>query len=363
MLRLCLLLLLASLSNPFSTAAQSTRLHTYTVGLNVFKAAILAHSPAVAPLAHSLPQGFEVYINRNSYGHDAWDALYRSPDVGVAFQYTDYLNPVLGQSMSAITYLTLPVRRFRRSMLMAGLGTGLAYHTRPYRTSPERGNILLGTSITYSMQLQIDYIYQVSERWRLSLSTKMTHYSNGGISKPNKGVNMPMLSLGVARVMGEQVPEYATSSPVFEEKLKSFYYYLGVSSGAKVLKEGSGQYIFYNAHSYVTWRRNPVSGITVGLDAFFDNALKHHIRHALNDKDTDYRRVGAIVGHQLFYRKISLITQLGVYVYRPYKAIYQPIYQRYGLRYNLTSHLAANFTLKTHGGQAETIEWGLGVVF
>ena len=363
MSRLYWLLLVSSLANPFFAAAQSTQLHTYTVGLNVFKAAILAHSPAVASLAHSLPQGFEVYINRNSYGYDAWDALYRCPDVGLAFQYTDYLNPVLGQSMSAITYLTLPVKRFGRSRLMAGLGTGLAYHTRPYRASHERANVLLGTPITYSMQLQVDYIHQLSDRWQLSLSTKLTHYSNGGISKPNKGVNMPMLSLGVARVMGRQLPEYAASSPVFEEKLRTFYYYLGVSSGAKVLNEGGGQYIFYNAHSYVTWRRNPVSGITVGLDAFFDNSLKQHIRYALNDKETDYRRVGAILGHQLFYRKISLITQLGVYVYRPYKAIYQPIYQRYGLRYDLTRHTAVNFTLKTHGGQAETIEWGLGVVF
>ena len=91
--------------------------------------------------------------------------------------------------------------------------------------------------------------------------------------------------------------------------------------------------------------------------------LGNHIRQRFAGDRPDYRRLGLAVGHELFYHRVSVLAQVGVYLYRPYQELYKPVYQRLGLRYALTKHLLSNFTLKVHGGRAELMEFGLGVKF
>ena len=343
---------------------QTTKTHTYTVGANVYQAVVLTPSEAVVQFAGTRPVGFELFINKNTYGYSYWEHRYHCPDIGFSLTYTDYLNPVLGESIGGTMYMNVPIVRFHRAKLTVGLGTGLGFHTRPYHPPVETGNVLLGTPITLTMRSQLNYTRPLSARWQATLSAKLVHYSNAAYSRPNRGVNMPMINLGVSRRLGSERPTYADASQVADpDPYRRISYYLGVSTGRKASETGSGRHGFANIHVYATVRFSAISGLSAGLDAFLDNATREHIRQRFTDDRPDYRRVGLAVGHELFYDRISVLTQVGVYLYRPYQELYQPIYQRIGLRYALTKHLLGNFTLKVHGGRAELVEFGLGVSF
>ena len=60
------------------------------------------------------------------------------------------------------------------------------------------------------------------------------------------------------------------------------------------------------------------------------------------------------------FELISIETQLGYYVYKPFD--YEiDIYQRIGAKYYLYKNIFTGIGLKTHGGRAEAIEATLGV--
>jgi hypothetical protein len=76
--------------------------------------------------------------------------------------------------------------------------------------------------------------------------------------------------------------------------------------------------------------------------------------------DTDYKRVGLFIGHELFINKLSIETQLGYYVYKPFN--YETdIYQRVGVKYYIYKNIFSGVGLKTHGGRAEAIEATIGI--
>ena len=344
--------------------SQTTPKHTYTVGANVNRGVVLIASEAVAQFAGTYPVGLELFIHKNTYGYSYWEQRYRRPDIGFSLLYTDYLNPVLGKSIGGTVYLNLPIARFPASKLTVGFGTGLGVHTNPYRPSAEEGNVLLGTPITLTMRTQFNYTRSLSDRWQATLSAKLVHYSNAAYSRPNRGVNMPMMNLGVSRRLGAEKPAYASPSEVGEpEPYQRLSYYLGASTGLKTLEEGQSPQGFVTLHAYATWRFSPISGLTGGLEAFVDEATRAYIRQRIARDRPDHRRVGFAIGHELFYHRISMLVQMGIYLYRPYQDLYLPFYERIGLRYAFTPHLLGNFTLKVHGGRAEMVELGLGVRF
>ena len=78
------------------------------------------------------------------------------------------------------------------------------------------------------------------------------------------------------------------------------------------------------------------------------------------DATTDYKRIGLVLGHELFINKLSIETQLGYYVYKPFN--YETnLYQRLGAKYYIYKNIFAGVSLKAHGGRAEAIEASLGV--
>jgi hypothetical protein len=76
--------------------------------------------------------------------------------------------------------------------------------------------------------------------------------------------------------------------------------------------------------------------------------------------DEDWKRIGVFVGHELFINKMSLVTQLGYYVYYPYD-FEGRIYNRIGMKRYFGDKFFGAITLKSHGAKAEAVEFGIGV--
>jgi hypothetical protein len=78
------------------------------------------------------------------------------------------------------------------------------------------------------------------------------------------------------------------------------------------------------------------------------------------DPDTDFKRAGMFLGYELYISKLSVLAQLGYYVYYPFDFEGQ-VYNRIGLKYYFGKKLFGAVTLKSHGAKAEAVEFGLGI--
>jgi hypothetical protein len=336
--------------------------YTYTIGGNLFHGFIIKHSENIGHLAQSHPSGVEIFINQNSYGPKLWQQRYNFPDIGFSLSYFDPKNEILGKQIAAITYMDFNFRRRKSSDVIFKIGTGLVYTTNPYHSIKNNRNNALSSPISYVMQGRLGYNFKITDHLKFTSAISLTHFSNGGFKKPNSGINIVSYNLGFSHLIDKTRPTYTylSGKPVYDKNLK---YNVTISSGLKGLHNVQGKYFpFLNVSLYADRRLNDRSAINAGMDGFYNLAVKYEVKNSSQDLNDglDFKRAGLVVGHELFMGKLSLLTQFGAYVYRPYKSDV-PVYQRYGLKYYFKDNYFASLLLKSHGGRADIIEWGIGV--
>ena len=167
--------------------------------------------------------------------------------------------------------------------------------------------------------------------------------------------------------LDDEDAEYIESitSKKFTERIKyNLVFRSGVNESDVV---GSGQFPFYIVSAYADKRLSHKSAVQIGVDAFFSKFLDELIYYqsvAFPEEnvsgDEDYKRVGLFAGHELFINKMSVVTQLGYYVYYPFD-FEGRTYIRVGLKRYFGDKWFGALTLKSHGAKAEAVEFGVGI--
>ena len=123
----------------------------------------------------------------------------------------------------------------------------------------------------------------------------------------------------------------------------------------------------YHIGFYIAKWVNRKSDLQAGTELCLTASFKEFIKYRsiaypenLVDYNTDYKRVGVFLGHELFINRISIETQLGYYVYQPFKYD-SSFYDRVGMKYYVSPKIFSGISLVTHGFLAEALEFIVGV--
>lgn len=335
------------------------------IDVNYFRGNIALHNNSILHLIQGHPDGIIVSWNKKTFGNEEWEQLYNYPDYGVSFSYQKYDNKVLGENYGLYAHYNF---YFLKRNLMLRIGQGLAYNTNPYDKHTNYKNTAFGSTILSSTYLMLNYKRErIFDKFGLQAGLALIHYSNANVKAPNNSVNSITFNLGVTYNFDDEDTAFAALKPKekFTEPIRfNFAFRSGVNESDIV---GSGQFPFYIVSAYADKRLSKKSAIQLGADAFFSRFLKELIYYRSIaypdeniDPNTDYKRVGVFVGHELFINKMSLITQFGYYVYYPFD-FEGRTYQRIGLKRYFGDQLFAALTLKTHAAKAEAIELGIGI--
>ncbi len=324
---------------------------------------IIAHSPFMRHLAVSHPTGCELNLQKQTTGKQPWHQLYKFPKVGYSFIYFDFQNPVLGKSYAASTYLNKTLLQTKKGELNYRLGLGIAYLTNVYNQESNYKNSVASSALNATMHTRFEYDYRFTPKVSLLLALGLNHYSNGATKKPNMGINVPTASIGLNY---RTLADFSTTSselPAFSPEL---FYTVSATGGLRQInvldtKKYLVQSLTISAHKPLNRKSNAV----IGLEGFFDRSLKvqQQTDTTLTGKPfPDTKKAGVYLGHDLLFGNLTFEMQLGLYVYRPYKAgtFY---YERLGLKYHLTPRVFGEIDLKLHGFAADVLEWRLGYKF
>jgi hypothetical protein len=323
---------------------------------------ILAHTHSVEQLAASHPTGFELNAQRQTTGSAAWHGWYKYPKLGLALVYYDYHNIALGQSYAATVYISKPLYRTQRQDLSFRLGTGLAWFTNPFDIQTNRKNAIVSSALNATLQMRLEYDYAVSQHMGLLLGLGLNHYSNGATTKPNFGVNLPTVVLGLNYHQQRPAPTVAYLAPTPSDVGHNFFL-LSMSLGYKQLDVGDYTKSLVSSATVAVGRRvNRKSNLVAGAEGFYDRSLLAAQRDTARNQDklVDVKKAGVFLGHELLFGRLAFISHLGLYVYNPYKSngFY---YERLGLKYQFTNVIFGSIDLKVHGGTADVIEFKAGV--
>ena len=322
---------------------------------------ILRHTPAISQLVASHPTGFELNAQRQTTGAAPWHGWYKYPKVGLALVYYDYHNPILGQSYAATVYISKPFLRTRRQDLSFRLGTGLAWFTNSFDLQTNRKNTIVSSSLNATMQLRLEYDYALTPHLGMLLGVALNHYSNGATTKPNFGVNLPSVVLGLNYHQQRPAPTlpYLAPGPI---DVGHNFLLISTSLGYKQLEIGAHTKYLVNSVTVAAGRRiNRKSNLLLGVEGFRDRSLLAEQKDTARNQQglVDVKKAGLFLGHELLFGRLAFVSHLGFYVYNPYKSN-SFYYERLGLKYQFTDAIFGAVDLKVHAGKADVIEFKVG---
>ncbi len=334
------------------------------LGVRLHYGDILSHSKVIEQVSHTNPYGIGFDINRLMVKEKSWRQCNCFSRVGLSVNYFNFDNPdVLGSCINTTIYAEPLIRPKKRLFFSMRAGTGVSFLTTVYdeETNPE--NMFFSSHISFVL-LTHGYIhYSLHKRWNITAGACFNHISNGGIKLPNKGMNFPTFTIGLDYTFRPlQLPAYGKLSldEIHTNRFrKTFTCFLtGKVMNANDSYDQKFCYIFgCNATlGYVIGKFSSLSG---GMEWISDRYIHEKLRR-IND-NTDHNRLAVLIGHDAIVGRVVFSTHLGVYIYSPRKPM-DPVYQRYGLVYQVSDKFFAGFGLKAHRHVAEIMEVRLGVL-
>ncbi|WP_162126440.1 acyloxyacyl hydrolase [Flavobacterium phycosphaerae] len=355
----CFLLLVSGL-------ALAQQKDTYAIEVSALRGNVLPHKEDMYHLINGHPEGLMVRFLVKTHGRKEWQKAFNFPDYGTYFLYQDFKSEPLGSAYAVGGFYNF---YFWKRRLQLQLAQGFAMTTNPYDKETNSKNKAFGTKILDNTNFGLTYTNQtLFKNIGFHAGLFFAHYSNGRVRSPNSGINTYSLNLGVNYNFNDEkaiVNDTTGVKKSYREPIKyNFVLRTGINESPII---GSGQRPFYHIGFYADKRLNRKSALQLGTELFLTNSFKDYIKYFAVaypekniDPNTDYKRVGVFVGHELFINRVSLEAQLGYYVYQPFKKDIA-IYDRVGIKYYVTDKIFTSFAVKTHLFLAEALEFGVGV--
>lgn len=359
-MRICCLLIgvfLSSTEYSFSQNTSDSLNSVKLVGLKVHKGSVLIHSRELRPIKDSYPTGIELDLAWHKISQKAWESCMCYPKLGIALTYWDYDNKeVLGQGITGLFYIEPVYNTKGRVNYSVRAGLGLSYQNKPFDSILNPNNLSYSTSLAFPLQLGGTVHYRLKPRWLLNMTLVYNHFSNGGVSQPNKGINWPSLGLGLAYYLKEFEFEKRAVNNWGDQGLpqKRFDFTFFIS-----YEEPRDNLFLLSPGLEIKWSKQfaRVNAYTLGGEVMYDNGTGYVLEQGGDGASPV--KAGLAVGHEFLLGKFLFSQQFGVYLNNP-NPMHPDVYQRYGLVYRINNNFSTGISLKAHGHVANFLDVRVG---
>jgi hypothetical protein len=329
---------------------------------------IIKHTKKIDIASNFIIPGAEIGIQRNTNGIKAWQQHWRKPSIGASFIFFQPGVKTHGSAIGLISHMSLPTSRNIERGLAVRLGAGIGWVTKPYHFRDNPNQNAIGTHLNSVIQVRLGW-RQRTPRLHYQFGLAFTHFSNGGISQPNFGINMPSGYFVAYKAVGHKKVEPTQQKSTIERDrnikrwglLVQGYYskieHLIILDGPK--------YPVYGFSPTVLYRINSYQRLMLGVDFERNEAVYQWFIHASGGADQakirlGSTRFGAFLGDEFLFGRFALSAQLSTYIGQKRNAwTLGRIYNKLGFRYFLPTIKPAYITpsigiqMKAHKSIAE----------
>lgn len=314
---------------------------------------------------------------------------YGHPETGVCISFHDLGNRnVLGLGLGVQYEMNFHQSLTQRLELTERFRAGGIYNTRPYDQTTNAGNIVNGSGLAFLMGTAVGVRYHLSPHSLLRLDGSIWHSSNGHTALPNVGMNSPLVQLSYQyRFENGHLPDTSLSSATFLTQRSwttLLYGALGWNeAGGTVRPTNAPRYFKYLGGIGVGLRVRQIHRWTLSLEGYYDqtNRIWNESQEWTSDNPVWQSSVVMLMlGHEFIYQRFGLLINAGLNIYNPtlqhieasqgktsffnQVKVYMP--GRFAMRYYFSHpwrRAASGFaqiSIKSHFGQADYLEFGIG---
>lgn len=308
---------------------------------------------------------FEITLSEASNGDKLWEQLHKYPRKGISLLYTDLGgSPYIGKAFSVFPYINFQLTRGKKINLFFRFSTGLGYITKPFSRTENHKNIAIGSHVNAMIQLMYEMRWRPAPRLEVNTGISLTHFSNGAMKVPNLGINIGALSLGLAYKLDKNQPERIRREIPELNKKKWEFTVIGLTGFSELYAAYGPKFMAYGITATFLKPMSHKRKIGIGLDVSWDAANVESLdRLGIEIKNGfAVTRPGLTFTHRLDFSHLSIVMQLGGYLYTKLKKDGH-FYDRLALQYCIKKHFVIHLALKTHLFVADMVEYGVGYRF
>ncbi|WP_460635486.1 acyloxyacyl hydrolase [Larkinella harenae] len=297
---------------------------------------------------------------------DVYTRLYRFSRFGVGTDFSNFRNMNIGFPRSYFFWLEAPLKypKAGQKWYFSYRGAfGIAVDFVPYDEDTNPFNNFIGSAQNCFVDLSFSTFYRLTSRFELGASVGFKHYSNGGSTLPNYGINMLPLSVSARYLIDEQKPEMFDPEPLPTYQ-KHTRLNVGLAIGQKQYERDGDHFLKATLSMNVLRQISYKYRVGGGVDIMY--AQGYQVRYPGASGSWRHSISSALVGswEWMFRPRIYVPIGLGVYLNRNGQNGERTwLYQRVGLRFGVTNNLWLGLTIKAHRGTADYFEWGMGYTF
>lgn len=322
---------------------------------------VWAHNASVLHLAQSHPVGLQVEYLPEGWNRSPAAGFYRSYRLGLAAGMWNFRQgDKLGFAMPLMFVFANNLTGRGESALYYRIGTGIGLVTNPFSFPENRLNNALGQTVLFSLQAGLGFRLRLGSHLALRTELGLTHLSAGAFRMPNSGINVPFAMLGLQQDLAPAARLHPSSqAPVTAPGIARQSLWVLGAGGAKQGGYAYDPFRFCGTLRVEAWQRyRHRSAWSAGVDLLYNGGLIDDQRNLDLPRHTPIR-VGLTAGHEWLFYNFAVATHLGGYIYNATPQVHKPLYQRYGIRFNINKRLSPAIFLRAHLGQADCVEWAL----
>ncbi|MBX7180792.1 MAG: acyloxyacyl hydrolase [Bacteroidia bacterium] len=324
---------------------------------------LLYHHKNMRGMATSHIKAMELELGFRCDGKKNWHHLYRFPQYGASLTIFNLGSPdYLGTGIALYPFIKFPLAGGKFYQLHFRTGAGLGYVEKIFEINQNNKATAIGSHLNAYINLRLSSYIRLYKSLVLDFGLGLSHFSNGGSKKPNRGINVPTVNLSLVYEVGHGKEVKKDTSRYIFQKHRVF---MILSGGfAQLSKPGGSTYGAASLQTFYDFRPTVKSSFGAGLDLMYFEGNREKFRRDSVQVGSPLEniQVGGKVFYQFNMHRLMVPIEFGFYAYSKNKSV-GFMYHRIGLRYQVSKHLLFNLTLKTHFAVAEYIEWGLGWKF
>lgn len=317
-------------------------------------------------------------------GSKDWHHVHNFPQMGVGVQLTrlDYAEEI-GRPFSVFAFYNGTFFRQQKHALRYSIDFGVATNWKPYNKDTNPYNVTIGSESTVHLSFGVEYAYRFAKQFEVGIGGAFTHFSNGALRKPNKGLNLLSPRLRLSYLLRE------TNLPVRRtdiDKPTGNEVFVAIGFGPKRYE---CDYKFFDDKTPENFDIYPSNAkfhsITLqtgflhryghkgkyggGVNLLYDTWMGAIIRARAGDAEIEMGNVsqrfalGLFAAHELCINRLSVVTQLGINVAEPKNLPDRKTrdFERMGVKYTFTEKVSAGVYIYAHRfSKADFIEWSIG---
>lgn len=308
-------------------------------------------------------KALEVQLGWRQLVNTPYNYLYRYPVLGLGFNGTLTHSSEIGRPLALYGFMEIPFSiSSHQNRVRFGYFTqlGVGFNLRPFDELRNPANQYIGSTINCYVHLGLNSTVKITEKLDLQASLGLKHFSNGATKKPNSGINLFPLNLGLQVKLGTIRP-LPPVKPDLEERITRSFMNFMLYTGLKNYEIGEPEFfrgglgLAYVLESGYKYRYG------LGMDFFWAQGMR--LRYPGSNQSFREQTSLALVGtwEWQLTDKLFVPIALGVYLHR--NELNQELtwyYERIGVRYRLDNQMFAGIQIKAHRVKADFFEFTLG---